>query len=544
MNAVDGLIRLVLNPEKQFAVKDFSLTAPDLVIRMTSGSAFVAESDNGVTGLVLRGKGEAHFSPAPVAEQGQLRRFGGKPALITEFDALFVRLNSAEFSARVAEQSLQSATVDPFELPPRRRDLQRPLAARVQPRPSRSCQRALVPRARRRRPGRRIPIAALWLADLRASPGEAEDISLFDRARGRNVSVYASPETLAQRGEFFSEDDDAAYDVEHYDLDLRFEPLRSWVTGRAQVRLRTRDQPLNTLTMKLGEPLTISSVTSPELGTVADAADRPAEQLHHQSAAGGATTDRDRARDRLQRPAAASTARSRGDRRGRHAGAAGTGAGGAGVAGRAGGHRRTAIHVQQSQPVVPAGADQRLRDRGDADHGAVRISARRQRDVGQDGALTGGERFPGKERAAVCPHGRVPGRSAGSISVVRDQPLRAGRPRRGAGREPRGRGDAEAASRQPADRQSRRRHPQVLRRAARRGAVSRLHARRHRRQPARRTQPAVLRGSAPAVADDAVLVDQRSGGVRGLFSFLSRRTKSRINGGARASAGRTTTSNG
>jgi len=116
LNAVDGLIRLALNPEKQFAVHDLSFTAQDLVLKMTSGTAFVAESDGGVTGLVLRGKGEAHFSPAPTAEQGQLRRFSGKPALITEFDALFVRLNSAEFPARVAQQSLQPVAVDALEL--------------------------------------------------------------------------------------------------------------------------------------------------------------------------------------------------------------------------------------------------------------------------------------------------------------------------------------------------------------------------------------------------------------------------------------------
>jgi hypothetical protein len=266
LNAVDGLIRLALNPEKQFAVHDLSFTAQDLVLKMASGTAFVAESDGGVTGLVLRGKGEAHFSPAPAAEQGQLRRFSGRPALITEFDALFVRLNSAEFATRVAEQSLQPSAVDALELrradeifndrSPRAYNLDlRDLASErwsLEPAVG-----ALVVEFRSRRFG--------WLTYAR-SPSEAEDISLFDRARGRNISVYASPDTLAKRGEFFSEDEDAAYDVEHYDLDLRFEPLRSWVTGRAQVRLRTRDQPVNTLTMKLGEPLTISSVSSPELG--------------------------------------------------------------------------------------------------------------------------------------------------------------------------------------------------------------------------------------------------------------------------------------
>ena len=58
------------------------------------------------------------------------------------------------------------------------------------------------------------------------SRNEAEDITLFDRRRRRNISVYASPEKLATRGRFYSEDDLVDYDVLDYDLDVVITPER------------------------------------------------------------------------------------------------------------------------------------------------------------------------------------------------------------------------------------------------------------------------------------------------------------------------------
>src|SRR5262245_61839426 len=56
--AVDGLLRLKLDTSRQFAVKDLNIHAPDLKLHMTSGTAFMAQSPNGVTALVLRGRGD------------------------------------------------------------------------------------------------------------------------------------------------------------------------------------------------------------------------------------------------------------------------------------------------------------------------------------------------------------------------------------------------------------------------------------------------------------------------------------------------------
>jgi hypothetical protein len=98
---------------------------------------------------------------------------------------------------------------------------------------------------------------------------------------------------------------------------------------------------------------------------------------------------------------------------------------------------------------------------------------------------------------------------------------------------------------QPADGAARVRHAAVLRENHRRSAVSGLHADSGGRQPAGRPFAGVLRDLSSAAADVAVLVVGRPGGVRGqLQAPVSWRTKWRISGGARRSAGRTITSNG
>ena len=86
---------LNLDTTKQFAVKNLSLELTDLSLKMDSGVAYVAESENGVTAMVLRGKGEVVFSPSDPAEQAQLRLFnGGRSPLAAPIDSAFLPIES------------------------------------------------------------------------------------------------------------------------------------------------------------------------------------------------------------------------------------------------------------------------------------------------------------------------------------------------------------------------------------------------------------------------------------------------------------------
>ena len=264
--SVDGLLKLALDATRQFAVQKLLLEAPDFTVKLDEGSAFVAESGNGVTGLVLRGRGEVHFTPPSAAEQGQLRLFAGKPAFAGEFDAVYIRLNPGDFADRISANSLVPTTVDARELARAQE-----VFAERSPRTYSLDLRDLSPDRWSLEPSLGSVVVDFrvrrfgWLTYTR-SPGDHEDISFFDRSRNRNVSVYTSSARLADRGRFYSEDDGAPYDVLHYNLDLRFDPARTWIAGRGSLRLRVGAQPAATLMLKLAEPLAISSVSSPTFG--------------------------------------------------------------------------------------------------------------------------------------------------------------------------------------------------------------------------------------------------------------------------------------
>jgi hypothetical protein len=266
--ALDSLLRLALDTTRQFTVKNLSLELTDLSLKMHSGVAFVAESANGVTAVVLRGKGEAVFAPSDPAEQGQLRIFtGGRSPLATPIDAAFLRLNPAEFTERLLKAMLVPApNVDQNEL--RRAD---EIFADLAPRSYNLDLREMTNERWSLEPSYGNFVAEFrsnrygWLTYVR-SPNDPDDISLFDRARNRNISIYASPEKLKVRGRFYSEDSDVPYDVERYSLDLSFDPARAVLAGRGTLRVKIRAAAVGTLTFRLAQQLTVESVSSPQFG--------------------------------------------------------------------------------------------------------------------------------------------------------------------------------------------------------------------------------------------------------------------------------------
>ncbi len=98
------------------------------------------------------------------------------------------------------------------------------------------------------------------------SSGEAEDVTLFQRARKRNIASYASEQKLQSRGRFFDEDDNVDYDVLDYDIDAAFYPEREWMDGRTRIKLRIKSHGIGVLTMRFAESLNVSSVSSDEFG--------------------------------------------------------------------------------------------------------------------------------------------------------------------------------------------------------------------------------------------------------------------------------------
>lgn len=112
LSAIDGLHRLALHPERQFAAQRLVIRSVDFELRLTTGDVFVVETAEGITGLVLLGNGTMHFTPAPPTERGQVRIFSGSETIDTPFDTAFVRLNPFEFEQRVSHDALDPVAVE------------------------------------------------------------------------------------------------------------------------------------------------------------------------------------------------------------------------------------------------------------------------------------------------------------------------------------------------------------------------------------------------------------------------------------------------
>jgi hypothetical protein len=266
LSAIDGLHRLALHPQKQFLARDLVIKSVDFDLRLPSGDAFIAETAEGVTALVLLGDGTMTFAPAPSEERGQVRLFAGSDTIETSFSAAFVRLNPFEFEQQLTARTLSPATLDPRVF----RRAQTIFDEEV----GKSFSLDLYDLSREN--WSLLPQAGDFLAEVRTrrfntltyarSTGEAEDVTLFHRERKRNIAAYASEMKLSSRGRFFNEDDLVEYDVLDYNIDATFAPDRDWLDGRTRLKIRIKAFALAALTLRLAEEFNVQSITSDELG--------------------------------------------------------------------------------------------------------------------------------------------------------------------------------------------------------------------------------------------------------------------------------------
>ena len=265
LTTVRGLYRLSLNPEKQYTIVNLALSAEDFELRVPSGVAFVAETDAGVTGIVILGRGEMTFSPTPESEKGQVRIYSGGDTHQARFSTLYLRAHPAEFDRRLDVSTFHARDVDP-------RDLRRAESV-FQENVANSYGIELADLSRDK--WSVIPKFGDIVSEMQIdrthltymkSVSDPEDIRFFDRSRGRTIAIYPSKEKLATRGPFFSEDDHTDFDIVNYDIDASFDPRREWIDGKATLMVTPRRGSISSIILSLAEPLVVRSVISRRMG--------------------------------------------------------------------------------------------------------------------------------------------------------------------------------------------------------------------------------------------------------------------------------------
>src|SRR5882672_7652235 len=266
LSSVENIYRIGLNATKAYTARNLQIASEDIELSLPEGTMFVGDIDQGVTAVVLLGRGAIHFHPAPATERGQVKIFCGSETLDTTFDAAFVRLNPGDFAAVFAAAALQLKTVDGRELR-RAQDVFRE-----------ESQKSFVIDLGdlSRDAWSLLPSAGDFVAEMRTrkfdtltyarSSAEAEDITLFDRKRHRNIALYPSREKQTTRGRFYNEDELVDYDILDYDIEVAATPDRQWIDGLARIHLKVRAYMIGTLTLRLADPLVVQSIVSYEYG--------------------------------------------------------------------------------------------------------------------------------------------------------------------------------------------------------------------------------------------------------------------------------------
>jgi hypothetical protein len=266
LSSVENLYRLALNPAKVFAARDLKIVAEDLDLTLAEGSVFVADIDQGATAAVLIGRGTMSFHPTPETERGQVKIFAGSETLETRFDVAFIRLNPYDFESALAASQLQPKVADPKEF--------RRAEEVFRDDSQKSFMIDLGDLSRD--PWSLLPGSGDFLAEVHTrrfdtltyakSSSEAEDITVFDRKRHHNISIYPSKRKVANRGRFYNEDELVDYDILDYDIDVSITPERQWLDGRVRLRLKVRALAIGSITMRLAESLVVQSIVSYEHG--------------------------------------------------------------------------------------------------------------------------------------------------------------------------------------------------------------------------------------------------------------------------------------
>jgi hypothetical protein len=266
MSAIDGLFKLRLNTAAPLAARNLELRSEDVTVALQDGLMFPIESDDGVTGVVLVGRGELRFSPAAASERGQLRIFAGTESLVSAFETAYVRFNPREYSEQTATATLTEVVPD-ARAARRAQDVFRRQAPQ-----SFSVDVADMSREA----WYLLPADDDFIGDIDTrrfdtltysrSMQQAEDVSLFRRSDRKTITLYPSVAKLAARGRFYSDDTSRDYDVLDYAVNASIDPQRQLIRGRALLSMRIRTTHVTTVTLRLADSLAVSAVSSVEHG--------------------------------------------------------------------------------------------------------------------------------------------------------------------------------------------------------------------------------------------------------------------------------------
>jgi Peptidase family M1 domain len=256
---IDGLVHLSLDAAG-FRAEGAVLHLEDFEIRFHHGTLFTSPASLGPTAMVFVGDATVTVSPTPPTEREQLRQFCGRPQLVEKIRSMFLRIHPADL-----HRVLEPAVFVPDPEGGRRAEAAQRIFR------EHSTRSFILDASLPRSPWWLLPSlndASVTFQTARngtltftISSSEPESISLFDRARRKQICLYPA----SGREASYDEDEGRSVDVLHHDLSVRFEPAQYRIEGEDVVHMRL-NAASSTIRLRLEDGLAIRSIQSVEGG--------------------------------------------------------------------------------------------------------------------------------------------------------------------------------------------------------------------------------------------------------------------------------------
>jgi hypothetical protein len=268
VSQIEGLVHLSLGPDA-YRADGLAVQLPDFELRFRRGTLFAPPANLGPTAIVFVGEATVRFSPGPDTEKEQLRQFCGRTELVERVRAAFIRIHPADFHRVLVPAGQEPGRIAPTRLEPDPRAAPARAAAQRFFR-AHSDDTYQLDAALPRAPWWLMPAVGDAVATFQTRRGtltfamsrsEPEGLSLFDRARRRQICLYALPGAPAR----YDEDAEREVDIVHHDLTVRFDPERYVLSGENVIRMRLLSAA-STVRLRLDEGLRVLSIRSPEGG--------------------------------------------------------------------------------------------------------------------------------------------------------------------------------------------------------------------------------------------------------------------------------------
>ncbi len=191
LTSVEGLYKIRLNTSRPLTARNLEITSEDLVLSLQEGTVYLVECDDGVTGLVLIGRGEIRFSPTSAAERGQVKLFSGNDTLTSPFEEAYIRLSPSDYEKRVTTASLTASAPQERLTPSGAGNLRARVEQVLQRRSPGSQQRLVAPAPTGRRLPRRsryTPVRHTHVHTLVAASGRHHAVPAERSAHDRTLS--------------------------------------------------------------------------------------------------------------------------------------------------------------------------------------------------------------------------------------------------------------------------------------------------------------------------------------------------------------------